>query len=273
MIFNIKHKTIFSYNNAPLSAIQKLRLTPMDQGNQKIINWDIDVNGCTIELETYDFQGNKIHLCKTINDTKKIEITSYGRLEIEDTNGIVGPHKSSVPIDLFKFSSSKYTYAGPHTKKLVSDLFKDINKKTISDLELLNFLSKNILIKVKYLKGKTNIKTTAEDSLGLGYGVCQDHVHIFLASTRLLGYPSRYVSGYLMLNDINIQEASHAWAEVYIENLGWVGFDISNSISPDDKYVKLAIGFDYIDVIPISGIRVGESDEKIKTNILIESKQ
>ena len=56
-------------------------------------------------------------------------------------------------------------------------------------------------------------------------------------------------------------------------NLGWVGFDISNSISPDDKYVKLAIGFDYIDVIPISGIRVGESDEEIKTNILIESKQ
>ena len=88
MIFNIKHKTIFSYNNAPLSAIQKLRITPMDQGNQKIINWDIDVNGGTIELETYDFQGNKIHLCKTINDTKKIEITSYGKLEIFDKNKV-----------------------------------------------------------------------------------------------------------------------------------------------------------------------------------------
>ena len=168
MIFNIKHKTIFSYNNAPLSAIQKLRITPMDQGNQKIINWDIEVNGGTIELETYDFQGNKIHLCKTINDTKKIEITSYGKLEIEDTNGIVGSHKSGVPIDLFKFSSSKYTYAGPYTKKLVSDLFKDINKKTISDLELLNFLSKYILLKVKYLKEKTNIKNTAEAYQGLG---------------------------------------------------------------------------------------------------------
>ena len=57
------------------------------------------------------------------------------------------------------------------------------------------------------------------------------------------------------------------------KDLGWVGFDISNSISPDDKYVKLAVGFDYLDVIPISGIRVGESDEEIKTKILIESKQ
>ena len=76
-----------------------------------------------------------------------------------------------------------------------------------------------------------------------------------------------------MLNNTNIQEASHAWAEVYIENLGWVGFDISNGISPDDKYVKLAVGFDYLDVIPISGIRVGNSDEEIETKIIIESKQ
>jgi len=273
MIFNIKHKTIFSYNNAPLSAIQKLRITPRNEGNQKILNWNIDLTGCSIELETNDFQGNKIHLCKTKSDSKKIEIISYGKLEIFDKNGITGPHTGCVPIDLFKFSSSKYTYAGSQTKQLVSDLLKDIDKKRSSDIELLNLLSRNILLKVKYQKGKTNIKTTAEDSLSLGYGVCQDHVHIFLATTRLLGYPSRYVSGYLMLNNTNIQDASHAWAEVFIDDLGWVGFDISNGISPDDKYVKLAVGFDYLDVIPISGIRVGESDEEIKTKILIESKQ
>jgi len=273
MIFNIKHKTVFSYNSAPLSAIQKLRLTPIDNGNQKILNWNIDVIGCSIELETNDFQGNKIHLCKTVNDSKQIEITSYGKLEIFDTNGITGPHKGNVPIDLFKFSSSYYTNVGSKIKKLASDLLRDIDGKNFSDIELLNILSNKILQKVKYLKGKTNIRTTAEESLGLGCGVCQDHVHIFLATTRLLGFPSRYVSGYLMLNNTRIQDASHAWAEVFIENLGWVGFDISNGISPDDKYVKLAVGFDYLDVIPISGIRVGDSDEEIKTKILIESKQ
>ena len=105
------------------------------------------------------------------------------------------------------------------------------------------------------------------------FGVCQDHVHIFLSCIRQLGFPGRYVSGYLMLDDTNIQDASHAWAEVYIEHLGWVGFDISNSISPDNRYVKLAVGFDYSDVIPISGIRVGDSDEKINTKIIIETKQ
>ena len=52
MIFRIKHKTVFKYNNPPLSAIQKLRLTPRNEKNQKILNWDIDVKGCSIELET-----------------------------------------------------------------------------------------------------------------------------------------------------------------------------------------------------------------------------
>ena len=75
MIFNIKHKTVFSYNSAPLSAIQKLRITPIDNGNQKILNWNIDVIGCSIELETNDFQGNKIHLCKTVNAVSYTHLT------------------------------------------------------------------------------------------------------------------------------------------------------------------------------------------------------
>ena len=61
MIFNIKHKTIFKYDNPPLSAIQKLRLTPRNDINQKILNWDIDIKGCSIELDTYDYHDNRIH--------------------------------------------------------------------------------------------------------------------------------------------------------------------------------------------------------------------
>ena len=65
MIFNILHKTVINYDYAPLSGIQKLRLTPRDEINQKILDWKIDFNGCSVELETYDYQGNKIQLCKT----------------------------------------------------------------------------------------------------------------------------------------------------------------------------------------------------------------
>ena len=140
---------------------------------------------------------------------------------------------------------------------------------TSGSLNILHELSKRILFNIKYLKGKTDISTTAEMAMEIGAGVCQDHVHAFIAVARLLGFSARYVSGYLLMQGNKIQNASHAWAEVHIDGLGWVGFDISNGISPNDHYVKLATGFDYSDVIPLSGVRFGNGKEQIATRIMI----
>ena len=86
MIFNIKHKTIFKYDNPPLSAIQKLRLTPRNDINQKILNWDIDIKGCSIELDTFDYHDNRIHLCKTKDDINEIEIIDFTKEKILTNN-------------------------------------------------------------------------------------------------------------------------------------------------------------------------------------------
>ena len=140
---------------------------------------------------------------------------------------------------------------------------------TTGDLNILHELSKRILANIEYSKGKTDTSTTAEMAMEIGAGVCQDHVHAFIAVARFLGFSARYVSGYLLMQGSKIQDASHAWAEVHINELGWVGFDISNGISPNDCYVKLATGFDYSDVIPLSGVRFGNGKEQIVTRIMI----
>ena len=103
-----------------------------------------------------------------------------------------------------------------------------------------------------------------------GHGVCQDHAHVFITAARLLDYPARYVSGYLLLSDQIEQEASHAWAEVLVPDLGWVGFDVSNGYSPDERYVALATGIDYLEACPISGIRLGNSDESMVVSLQIQ---
>ena len=60
-----------------------------------------------------------------------------------------------------------------------------------------------------------------------------------------------------MMNEAVDQAASHAWAEAHVDGLGWVGFDVVNGISPDERYVRVAIGRDYRDAMPVSGIRLG----------------
>ena len=124
--------------------------------------------------------------------------------------------------------------------------------------------------RVVYTSGATHAGTTAEEALKLGTGVCQDHAHIFAAAARKLGFPARYVSGYLMMNETIDQAASHAWAEAYVPLLGWVAFDASNGISPDERYVRVAIGRDYRDAMPVSGIRLGWAEEQLAVSITVE---
>ncbi len=103
--------------------------------------------------------------------------------------------------------------------------------------------------------------------LEAGRGVCQDHTHIFLSCAREMGVPARYVSGYLMLDDVIAQQAMHAWAEAFVDGLGWVGFDVSNAISPDMRYVRVATGLDYSDAAPVSGTRTGGQGEMLEVRI------
>ena len=94
-----------------------------------------------------------------------------------------------------------------------------------------------------------------------------------VALIRALGIPARYVSGYLMMNDRIDQEASHAWAEAHVEGLGWVGFDISNGISPDERYVRVATGRDYRDAAPVTGMSFGTTSTVLEVDVAVEQQQ
>tara|TARA_X000001036_G_C20390504_1_gene688480 strand:- start:127 stop:729 length:603 start_codon:yes stop_codon:yes gene_type:complete len=197
-----------------------------------------------------------------------MQIICRGQVDVKDMNGIVGSHDNSLPLDLFK-NSTTLSMPGPRLRQLGKDIKNLLQTDRDGDLYALHELSGQILANIKYSKGKTDINTTAEMAMEIGEGVCQDHVHAFMSVARLLGFSARYVSGYLMMQDTVSQEASHAWAEVYVTGLGWLAFDISNGISPDDRYVKLATGFDYSDIVPLSGVRFGSGEEQIATSIMI----
>jgi transglutaminase-like putative cysteine protease len=139
-----------------------------------------------------------------------------------------------------------------------------------SDIERLHCLMNTVRERVAYMPGVTETGTTAEEALSLKSGVCQDHTHIFISAARLLGFPARYVSGYLMMVDSTEQVASHAWAEAHVKSLGWVAFDAANGISPDERYVRLATGRDYRDAAPVSGIRIGQAAEQLAVSITVE---
>ena len=127
-------------------------------------------------------------------------------------------------------------------------------------LSLAHGLSDAVADAIRYRPGSTEAFTSAAEAMALGEGVCQDQAQALIACARLRDLPARYVSGYLHSGKDGVAHgASHAWAEIYLKGLGWVGFDPANRCCPDERYIRLGSGLDAQDAAPIRGVSRGLS--------------
>jgi transglutaminase-like putative cysteine protease len=264
MRLKIHHRTHYRYERPVPYGLQRLRLFPKANASQKILSWDMEIEGGHVEADYTDYHNNHIQLVRIDAGATEILISCDGEVETVDNHGILGRHGGHVPLWYF-LRSTRLTEASRDIVALAK-----AGDGQADPLMQLHALSARIRQAVQYDIGYTNSKTSAETALAAGHGVCQDHAHIFIAAARTLGFPARYVSGYLMLTDRIEQEAGHAWAEAHIDNLGWVGFDISNGISPDPRYVRVATGADYAEAAPVSGLSYGGGEQTMRVNLAVE---
>jgi transglutaminase-like putative cysteine protease len=106
-------------------------------------------------------------------------------------------------------------------------------------------------------------------------GVCQDFAHLMIACLRSLGLPARYVSGYLLTEPPEGQprligaDASHAWVSVWCPHFGWVDFDPTNGVLPDQQHITLAWGRDFSDVSPLRGVIIGGGEHTLDVSVTV----
>jgi len=263
MRLRITHRTEYNYDAPVPYALQRLRLVPADGPTQTVRSWHLTVDGAGEELRFQDHFGNDTRLLSVEGTPHTIAIVVGGEVETRDKAGVFGPHRGFAPLWLF-CRETPLTAAGEGVRDLVACLPDG------SELERLHGLMSAVGARVRYTPGTTSTETSAEEALKLGAGVCQDHSHVFISAARTMGFPARYVSGYLMMDDTTIQTASHAWAEAHVAGLGWVAFDAANGIAPDERYVRVATGSDYRDAMPVSGIRLGQAEEQLAVTITVE---
>ena len=194
----------------------------------------------------------------------EIILSCTGVVEIEDRSGIVGGHGGHLPLWYFSCETA-LTRAGKGVRMLARAVAPDADP-----VARLHALSALVRGSIAYVPGLTHAETTAEQAIALGSGVCQDHAHSFCAAARLLGFPARYVSGYLLMDDRADQDATHGWAEAHVDAIGWIGFDVSNGISPDARYVRVATGLDYRDAAPVTGMRFGTTREEMLVTLHVQ---
>ena len=265
----IRHTTHYAFGQPVAHALQRLRLTPKETQGQRIVEWHMGLENAHCELAYDDQHFNTVNLVGVNAGTTEVTVTCHGVVETQDHAGVIGRHSGHLPLWSF-LRQTPLTRPGPKLRALLREVPE---RQEEAPLDFLHALSSLIRERVVYQTGTTGVGTTAEEAAVHGFGVCQDHSHIFIGAARAAGIPARYVSGYLMMNDRIDQEATHAWAEAHVEGLGWVGFDISNGISPDPRYVRVATGHDYRDAAPVTGISFGTADHKLRVEVAVEQQQ
>jgi len=254
MHLSITHTTQYSYSQPLLYSIQQLKLTPQDGFGQRVKHWSISVNGQLYEYA--DAYGNVVHSLVVDGNSSEIKIVAKGEVETGLTHA---ESQEDLPLTIY-LRDTNLTQADANIRAL-SLAFGEVS--SIADLQK---LSQAIVARVPYAKGATGVYTTASQALEAGTGVCQDHAHIFIACCRVLNIPARYVSGYLFTEHNDLLE-SHAWVDAWLDEFGWVSIDVSNQCLVNGAHVRLAVGLDYHDASPVSGIRVGGGGESMSAGV------
>lgn len=259
------HETRYRFDPPLAHGLQRLRLSPKETHDQAVREWRMELTGGKVEAVYDDHNANHVTLISILPGTAELTIVCRGVVDTADRAGVVGKHVGRLPLWAF-LAQSPRTRPGPRLRALAAPLAAGQDDR----LTQLHGLSQAVLGAMAYAPGETHAGTTAEEALAAGQGVCQDHAHVFIGAARLLGIPARYVSGYLMMDDRIEQDAGHGWAEAHVDGLGWVGFDVSNGISPDARYVRVASGRDYGEAAPVTGIGFGESHSTLSVSLAVE---
>ena len=241
MILKICHKTEYYFSSKVPRLVQLLKLYPSKAKTQKILDWKISCNNNTLEEAYQDSLGHKIYNIFNDNYYGSQKIISEGKVSTTDHKGIMYGLTDKVnPLCFLRQTS--LTNPG---KKIME--LKNKIKRNKDEIKFCHYLNLLVADAIKFKSGSTNNDTTAECSLIKGEGVCQDFAHILIGLARLFSIPARYVNGYLLEDDNANEFFTHAWAELFIPDLGWIGFDPSHKKCIDEKYVRISCGYDFID--------------------------
>lgn len=233
MRLRVRHDIIHRFE-APAKSVQEiLRLVPRSFEGQHVVNWRVNVDADCQLKASEDCFGNCTHGFSIAGPLAELSLQVEGEIETFDMAGVVRGAPERFPPELF---------------------LRD-TPDTMPDAGLREFAR--------------TCATGQDDDLGRAHALMDemaaqpqngaDHArnaaHRFIACARFLLMPARFVSGYYL--PASGAAALHGWAEAYLGQLGWIGFDPTTGICPQERHVRLACGLDYWGAAPMRNAQAG----------------
>lgn len=283
--YRVNHRTVYRYETAVERSTHLLRLTPYHDRLQNVLQSDLKVS---VEGKWHDYEdvfGNRVRRMLLDTPFTELAIEASSEVELLDTDPLsFRPLHARSAIPLVWMPWQRQVLQPfllppelPETElaELVEYAMTFVVRNDYDLLDTLLDINHSIFEEYEYKQGSTTVSTTPFDVYANRRGVCQDFTNLFICLARLLSVPARYVCGYIYTgpkHDNQRQgEASHAWVQVYLPEVGWKGFDPTNGILTQTQHIRVAVGRNYVDATPTSGtIYVGGGGEKLEVDVRCE---
>ena len=273
MLFELTHETVFEYAPAAYETFMELRLTPVSDSTQQLLQHRERVTPSRPMRQYRDCYGNTVSYFNMVERQERIEVrfdsvvetyeSPYRPLSVDAPSATAAErlllHDFLQPTSLTEWGSEFREFVRPLERLRGAPV-----------PEVAPALSGEIGGRFRYEGEVTSAQSPISDLLREGAGVCQDFAHLMIAACRYLGYPARYVSGYVLPASGGEATASHAWCEVYDPGRGWLGVDPTHGEKAGERHIIMGVGRDYRDVPPNRGIFRGQAEETMQVHVQLK---
>ena len=278
--YHIQHHTRFRYNHAVTEGFMEVRMQPISDEQQQCHSFQLTVEPQARTMAYEDFMGNIVHHFNTPGRHDQL-------LMMTDT--VVACHRhaplpssltsrSWEALDSSQLAPAFWDYLSPSQFAKPTAVLRNMAQEIGLDrhmdpLTLLRWLNTAVYEYFDYAPQSTRVDSPIDEALTNRAGVCQDFAHIMIALVRQMQIPCRYVSGYLFHRDDkdrSLEDASHAWVEAWLPDLGWVGFDPTNNLIAEERHIRVAVGRDYADVPPTRGVFRGDAESELDVGVWVD---
>lgn len=278
MLLSITHQTDLDYTDYISESVMELRMAPRQEASQHRLSFGLAIGPAAPVRSYFDWLGNTVHALSINSLHNQIRIIATSVVEtpskasnFENINDLWLGNNSDYDYTLYDFLQFGGSVVDtPLLRNLANGLVDDLRTqhpdRDITLHDLISAMMKVIDEKFVYEKGITSAASPITEILEHGRGVCQDFTHLMIGLARALNIPARYVSGYIHPDRHRFRgyTQTHAWVEIYVPSVGWIGIDPTNNCPVGQNFVKIAVGRNFQDVPPNRGVYKGQGKETIR---------
>lgn len=278
MKFKISHETSYLFSDEVFLEPHYLRFRPKQTAF-------IDVSSFSMALMSEpqgrsvieDEEHNVIDFCWFENLTKRLTITVESTLQTQEYNPfnfIIHPACFNTIPFIYSEHQSQILYAAlqksaltPALADYAETILKASQSNTIAFLSnLTSAIHKDFTVEYR----EDGPPLSPEETFGIKKGSCRDLSWMQINLLRNYGIAARFVSGYFYFEMDKPVYELHAWVEVFIPGIGWLGFDPSHGILTGNTHFAVASSAIPENTMPVSGGIRGSATSQLVTNLVIE---